>query len=110
MSGKKDSTRYTAAEGIAEAAGIEHPPQARSTATVSERKLHLVHNEPSRGGSMRAGPPSQRPPKGAGMLDRSQQERIGAVLRESFADIEKEPLPERLSKLIKDLHKEEKHR
>jgi hypothetical protein len=31
-------------------------------------------------------------------------------LRESIADIEKEPLPERLSKLIEALHREEKHR
>jgi hypothetical protein len=43
------------------------------------------------------------------MLDRSLQERIGAILRESFADIEQEPLPERLSKLIEALHREEKH-
>jgi hypothetical protein len=110
MSGKNDSTRYTAAGGIADASGIERTPQARSSATMSERRLHLVHNEPSIGRSMQAGPPSHRSPKGAGMLDRSQQERIGAVLRESFADIEKEPLPERLSKLIEALHREEKHR
>jgi hypothetical protein len=44
------------------------------------------------------------------MLDRAQQERIGAALRESFADIEKEPLPNRLSKLIDALHLEEKRR
>jgi hypothetical protein len=44
------------------------------------------------------------------MLDRSLQERIGAILRESFADIEQAPLPERLSKLIEALHREEKRR
>ena len=110
MSGKKDSTRHTAAGELEDTSGIERAPRARSSASMSERRLHLVHNEQRRGASMRAGLPAQRPGQGAGMLDRSLQERIGAVLRESFADIENEPLPERLSKLIAALHGEEKRR
>ena len=110
MSGKKDSTRYTSAEGIEDTDSIERAPRARSSASMSERRLHLVHNAQRGGASMRARPSGQRPAQGAGMLDRSQQERIGAILRESFADIEKEPLPERLSKLIAALHGEEKRR
>lgn len=41
-------------------------------------------------------------PRG-GYLDRTLQARIGSILRDSFADIEREPLPERLQELIKAL-------
>ena len=43
-------------------------------------------------------------------LDRSLQKRIGSVLRESFADIEKGALPERLQDLIKALQAKEQSR
>ena len=83
---------------------------SQEAAVVTERRLQLVRNEHYREGSTRAGPPSQRAGKRTVMLDRSLQERIGAVLRESFADIEQASLPERLSKLIEALHREEKRR
>ena len=108
MSGKKDSTRHTASGGIVETSRIERAPPTRCSAVMSEQRLYLVEKE-SNGGTTQGGP-SRSPPQGTGILDRSLQERIGAVLRESFADIENEPLPERLSKLIDALHGEEKHR
>lgn len=48
-------------------------------------------------------------PKG-GYLDRSLQARIGSILRDSFTDIEREPLPERLQELVKALQAGEKPR
>ena len=142
MSGKKDSTPYTAAGAVAGASvpargEARGEPRADSrgdrrhghhghsdghseahssgrggsqtAAVVTERRLQLVRNEHYREASTRSGPPSQRA-KRTVMLDRSLQERIGAILRESFADIEQAPLPERLSKLIEALHREEKRR
>ena len=139
MSGKKDSTPYTAAGAVAGASvpargEARGEPRADSrgdrrhghsdghseahssgrggsqtAAVVTERRLQLVRNEHYREASTRSGPPSQRA-KRTVMLDRSLQERIGAILRESFADIEQEPLPDRLSKLMEALHREEKRR
>jgi Anti-sigma factor NepR len=84
--------------------------RAAQASLVAARRLQLVRNDRYREASTRTGPPSQRAGKRTVMLDRSLQERIGAILRESFADIEQEPLPERLSKLIEALHREEKRR
>jgi hypothetical protein len=140
MSGKKDSTPYTATGAVANARGpargeardeprghghsVGHSPGhsgghssgdaggragAPHTAVIAPRRLQLVRNERGEA-STRFGQPSQRAGKRTVMLDRSLQERIGATLRESFADIEQEPLPERLSKLIEALHREEKRR
>jgi len=127
MAGKEDPTRYTAAQEAAEEVGEANPQDGpprravgalgtegrlrlvradrdpkdvKESADVTEGKEHMDGRLPSR----RAGG------KGAGMLDRSLQERIGAILRDSFADIEQEPLPERLTKLIEALHREEKRR
>jgi hypothetical protein len=141
MSGKKDSTPYTAAGAVAGASGpargeARGEPRAESrgdrrghgysdghseghsggrrgsqaATVVTERRLQLVRNEHYREAGTRSGPPSQRAGKRTVMLDRSLQERIGAILRDSFADIEQAPLPERLSKLIEALHREEKRR
>jgi hypothetical protein len=110
MSGKKDSTRHTAPGAIADASQIERAPQVRCSAIMSEQRLYLVEKERNGGATVRGGPPSQSPPQGKGIIDRSLQERIGAILRESFADIEQEALPERLSKLIEALHREEERR
>jgi hypothetical protein len=53
-------------------------------------------------------PSERRRRKTAGMLDRSLQQRIGAILRDSFTDIEREPLPERLIKLMEALRARER--
>jgi hypothetical protein len=76
---------------------------------ISEQTSDPIRNTGAKGGGKAGQRPAggSRPPR---MLDRAQQERIGAALRESFADIEKEPIPERLSKLIDALHQEEKRR
>jgi len=51
----------------------------------------------------------QEQPKG-GYLDRALQARIGSILRDSFTDIEREPLPERLQELVKALQDGDKPR
>ena len=101
--GHAHSDRHS--EGHSGGAGV-----SQEAAVVTERRLQLVRSEHYREASTRSGPPSQRAGKRTVMLDRSLQERIGAILRESFADIEQAPLPERLSKLIEALHREEKRR
>jgi hypothetical protein len=55
-------------------------------------------------------PMRQRSVKKGAFLDRSLQKRIGSVLRDSFADFEKEALPERLQDLIKALQAKEQSR
>jgi hypothetical protein len=117
MPGKEDSTRCTAAETLAEGPAAEgtgdaaqqlpQVPQGRFSAIMGERRLHVVRNEADGKGNLsRPAPCPGRP----GMLDRALLERIGAILRDSFADIEQEPLPERLSKLVEALRTQEKHR
>jgi hypothetical protein len=60
--------------------------------------------------AMQQPPQRQRPRQKGATLDRSLQARIGSVLRESFTDIEREPLPERLQDLMKELRAGEKGR
>jgi hypothetical protein len=56
-------------------------------------------------------PDNQRSTKKKGaVLDRSLQKRIGSALRESFASIEQEALPEHLQDLIKALQAKEQSR
>jgi hypothetical protein len=50
----------------------------------------------------------QRSRNKGGYLDRALQARIGGILRDSFTDIEREPLPERLQELVKALQAGEK--
>ena len=103
------SARNSAGHSGGHASGHAGARAAQATAVVAARRLQLVRNDRYREASTRSGPPSQRA-KRTVMLDRSLQERIGAILRESFADIEQEPLPDRLSKLMEALHREEKRR
>jgi len=117
MPGKEDSTRCTAAETLAEGAlaegigdaaqQLQQVPQEHFSAIIGEQRLHLVRNAADGKGNLSRPAPG---PARAGMLDRALQERIGAILRDSFADIEQEPLPERLSKLVEALRTQEKRR
>jgi hypothetical protein len=68
-------------------------------------------NEPMTAPPARASQPKkQRAGDKEAFLDRSLQKQIGSVLRDSFADIEKEALPERLQELIKALQAKEQSR
>ena len=82
----------------AEQAGRDNPPLADAASSEAA---------PSAQDSSDARLPEQ--PKG-GYLDRSMQARIGSILRDSFADIEREPLPERLQELVKALQADDKPR
>jgi hypothetical protein len=49
-------------------------------------------------------------PLKGGMLDRSVQGQIGRLLREVFADVAEEPVPERFVRLLEALEATEKRR
>jgi hypothetical protein len=116
MSGKDDTTRQTAPGGAADATETASQPEP----AAAGRRLHVVklanvdnladNLADNLGGqlsgqlNMPTAPLSERGPrKTAGTLDRSLQQRIGAILRDSFTDIEREPLPEQLTKLMEAL-------
>jgi hypothetical protein len=112
MSGKDDTTRQTAPGGAADATETAGQPEP----AAAGRRLHVVklanwdNLADNLGGqlsgqlNMPTAPLSERGPrKTAGTLDRSLQQRIGAILRDSFTDIEREPLPEQLTKLMEAL-------
>jgi hypothetical protein len=119
MSGKDDTTRQTAPGGAADAtetAGALPVPQTQPEPAAAGRRSHVVklanvdNLADNLGGqlsgqlNMPTAPLSERGPrKTPGTLDRSLQQRIGAILRDSFTDIEREPLPEQLTKLMEAL-------
>jgi hypothetical protein len=80
--------RAAASEPAADGASAVEPPQKATKDSAS---------------TMQQPPPRQRPRQKGATLDRSLQARIGSVLRESFNDIEREPLPDRLQDLIEEL-------
>jgi hypothetical protein len=114
MAGKDDGTRQTAPGGASETteiAGAVPMPETQPEPATAVPKLHVVRDEDNLDGqaNMQTEPPPERGPrKTAGMLDRSLQQRIGAILRDSFTDIEREPLPERLTKLMEALRAQER--
>ena len=102
MAGKDECTHQTAPGGtseVNEVAGALPMSQTQSTPTKDNSQAN-----------MQTGQPSEDPHKAVGMLERSIQQRIGSILRESFTDIEQEALPERLAKLMEALRAQEKRR
>lgn len=79
------------------------------------RHLYVAYSadyrrDPSTTSNMPA--PLQPPPSDTttrGMLDRSVQVQIGRMLRDVFADVADEPVPERFVKLLEALEVKEKH-
>ena len=59
---------------------------------------------------MEKSPPAARPNKSKGMLDRSVQGQIGRMLRDVFADVADEAVPERFVKLLEALEFKETQR
>ncbi|HWB44050.1 MAG TPA: NepR family anti-sigma factor [Hyphomicrobiaceae bacterium] len=93
------------------------------TATRDEKDAKAPRSRPLRGkpqtvneddGDKRKVDTYQQTPRRANargaILDRSLQARIGEILRESFKDIEREPLPEHLVELMEALKTKESGR
>ena len=108
MAGKNGSTQQSATMETAKPSQSEVPREAPPP--VSEQRLHLAcSNEAERILTMQPRRPiAHKVPRG--MLDRSLQALIGRQLRAIFADIAKEPVPERFLKLLEALDAEEKRR
>jgi len=81
-----------------------------ATQAVPSRHLYIIHNADAAGHSppMKQPPSAQRPSRSQGMLDRSVQGQIGRMLRDVFADVSGEPVPERFVKLLEALEAKEK--
>lgn len=79
----------------------------QAPAAVGFRHLYLIHNTVAPQGSsiLKSPPPSQG--KANGRLDRSVQVQIGRLLRDVFADVADEPVPERFVMLLEALQAKE---
>jgi Anti-sigma factor NepR len=93
-----------ASSGQPEHPAISEPGQGQTAAEPPQKASKETAS------TMPEPPQRQRQREKGATLDRSLQARIGSVLRESFTDIEREPLPERLEDLIRQLQAGEKVR
>ena len=104
-------------------AGSEHSPldddneltrQAKSSGSLHQPHLRIVHStDHVKAPSADMLPPdrSRHPPdRPPAMLDRSVQAQIGRLLRDVFADVAGEPVPERFVDLLAKLENKEKPR
>jgi hypothetical protein len=87
--------------------------QARALGSSNQPHLRIVYNadrvrEPS--SYMQTPPPRRSPQDGGGILDRTVQAQIGRMLRDVFADIAAEPVPQRFVKLLTALDDKERRR
>ena len=109
----------TGNSGSAEHAGEERPDREHKSVSLEavlparpaqSGHLYLVHSVEVPQGSltMKSPPTARYQPKPKGMLDRSVQVQIGRLLRDVFADVAEEPVPERFVKLIEALEAKEK--
>ena len=84
------------------------PPRSSNQALPS-RHLYIVHSADAPGHP----PLMERRPtaqfgRSQGMLDRSVQGQIGRMLRDVFADVAEDPVPDRFVKLLEALEAKEK--
>lgn len=98
-------------------ADVQDPPQAPLPRLTSVRHLYLVSNSETLqevNTEPRAPAPRQDAPAGLGgvngMLDRSIQVQIGRMLRDVFADVAEEAVPDRFVRLLEALAAKEKQR
>src|SRR5262245_28934205 len=88
--------------------------EAKSTGGSNQPYLRIVYSadrvrKPS--SQMNSQPPPRRPAQnGGGLLDRTVQAQIGRMLRDIFADIAEEPVPQRFVKLLAALDDKERRR
>ena len=103
------------AEHASEArADVNHRDDARElrqdeqSAAVASRHLYIVHSaDVPKSPSIMKGPPKRHQGKPNGMLDRSAQVQIGRMLRDVFAYVAEEPVPERFVMLLEALQAKE---
>lgn len=110
------------AERVREGVGDTDPPDGKRGLRLdgalpagTGRHLYVAYSaDTQRGRSTRPKmqaplhpPPSDTTPRG--MLDRSVQVQIGRMLRDVFADVADEPVPERFVRLLEALEVKEKH-
>jgi anti-sigma factor NepR-like protein len=82
--------------------------QEQPSAAVASRHLYIVHSaDAPKSPSIMKSPPMPRQGKSNGMLDRSVQVQIGRMLRDVFADVAEEPVPERFVMLLEALQAKE---
>lgn len=79
----------------------------QSGSVLGSRHLYLVHSAVASGGLpvVKSAPTGQGRPNGR--LDRSVQVQIGRLLRDVFADVAEEPVPERFVTLLEALQAKE---
>lgn len=109
----------TGNSGSGEQAGEERPDREHKSVSLEtvlparaaqSGQMYLVHSADARQGppTMKRPSTARYQPKQKGMLDRSVQVQIGRLLRDVFADVAEEPVPERFVKLIEALEAKEK--
>lgn len=109
----------TGNSGSAEQAGEGHPDRGDDNSSLEaelpvcaaqSRHLYLVHSAevPQGPPTMKRASTARSHNKQNGMLDRSVQVQIGRLLRDVFADVAEEPVPERFVKLLEALETKEK--
>jgi len=82
--------------------------QDEQSAAVASRHLYIVHSaDVPKSPSIMKSPPKRHQGKSNGMLDRSAQVQIGRLLRDVFADVAEEPVPERFVMLLEALQAKE---
>ena len=101
------------AEHAGEADKDDRPPVSpdrSSNQGLSSRHLYIVHSADSPGNPpyMKRHPSAHRGSRSQGMLDRSVQCQIGRMLRDVFADVAEDPVPDRFVKLLEALEAKEK--
>jgi len=80
----------------------------QSAAVASRHHLYIVHSaDVPKSPSIMKGPTKRHQGKPNGMLDRSAQVQIGRMLRDAFADVAEEPVPERFVMLLEALQAKE---
>ena len=85
-------------------------PGRSSTQPLPSRHLYIIHSTdaPGHPSLMARHPPALRGRRSQGMLDRSVQGQIGRMLRDVFADVAEDPVPDRFVKLLEALEAKEK--
>jgi hypothetical protein len=87
--------------------------ETKSSGSVSQPHLRVVHSADRFQGPSGSMPPTQQrqaSDRAPAMLDRTVQAQIGRLLRDVFADVADEPVPDRFIALLAQLDAKEKRR
>lgn len=110
--GTNSISAENASEGRADLGPRDDTQELRreQAAVVGSRHLYLVHNAVAPQGPSIMKSPSMSQGERYGRLDRSVQVQIGRLLRDAFADVAEEPVPERFVALLEALQSKEQQR